>query len=139
MRLRCGRGGAVVAAVLLAAGLIGRTSGADAQGLPAGTARVCFMRPYEPYVSLAYTTLYANGAVIGVSRPGTTLCRDFAPGAYTFSVASYLPDTDQAQPAQLAPGMQIYFEVWTDPNLASGFAYNRDMFYLLPVPPPSYP
>lgn len=136
MRSRCVRAGAVIATALLAGGLICPAAAAFAEALPAGTARVCFARPYEPYTSLAYTTLYANGAAIGVSQPGTTLCRDFAPGAYTFSVDSYLPDLDEAQPAQLAPGMQIYFEVWVDPNFASGLKYRRDMFYLLPLPPP---
>lgn len=109
---------------------------AVAEAFAAGTARVCFMRPYEPHISLADTTLYANGTAIGISQPGTVLCRDFAPGGYTFSVASYLPDFGEALAAQLAPGMQIYFEVWTDPNFASGFNYRRDMFYLLPVLPP---
>ena len=123
------------------AATIGRSGAAAAQPVPAspiaaGRARVWFLRLYEPYVSLATPMLFVNGDPLTPSLPGTAFYRDYPPGTYTFSVDSYGTDYGQAQTVPLYPGEEVYFLVWCDPNWASGRNFQRDTFYVLPIPPP---
>ena len=90
----------------------------QAQSIEAGEARVWFLRQFDPALSLNPATIYANGAAIGTSRPGTAFAVDLAPGTYTFSVPNDLPDGQQAPTVQIIPGAQLYFNVdasdWVD-------------------------
>jgi len=106
-----------------------------APAIPAGMARVWFLRLYEPYVSLATPMLFVNGAPLTASQPGTAFYRDLVPGTYAFSVASY--GIDQGQTLPLFPDEEVYFIIWCDPFLASGRTYQRDTFYVVPLPPPA--
>ena len=45
--------------------------------IPAGMARVWFLRQFEPTESLASPMISANGAPVGLSEPGTAFIRDF--------------------------------------------------------------
>lgn len=87
--------------------------------IPAGLARVWFLRQFEPSESLATPMISANGVPVGISEPGTAFIRDFRPGTYTFTVPSYRVDSGQAATVQLVPGTQTYLEVqslrsWAD-------------------------
>jgi hypothetical protein len=104
--------------------------------IPSGMARVWFLRRNEPYVSLATPMLFINGAPLAPSVPGTAFYRDVAPGTYTFSVASYGIAYNQAQTVPLAAGDEVYFYIWCDPRWASGKDFQRDTFFVLPIPPP---
>ncbi|HTT80586.1 MAG TPA: hypothetical protein VMF86_12985 [Stellaceae bacterium] len=131
-----------IAALALLPAAIGWSHGAAAQPLPAprmppGRARVWFVRLYEPYVSLATPMMFVNGSPLGASVPGTVFYRDFPPGTYTFSVASYGIDYGQAPTVPLRPGEELYFIVWCDTFWASGRFFQRDTFYVLPIPPPT--
>ncbi|HEU0154674.1 MAG TPA: hypothetical protein VFQ82_01290 [Stellaceae bacterium] len=84
-------------------------------GVPAGTARVWFLRQTDAFgaIQSAAPMIFADGSPIGRSLPGTVFYRDFAPGAYTFTVEPYgqaLP-TGQALQATLAPGSETYLQV----------------------------
>jgi hypothetical protein len=140
-----GRRGFLGSMLALALGLpaaLGGSGLAAAQPLPAppippGTARVWFLRLYEPYVSLAMPMMFINGAPFVASEPGTVLYRDFPPGTYTFSVFSEGIDYNQTQTVPLLPGEELYFIVWCDTFWASGPNFQRDTFYVLPLPPPT--
>jgi hypothetical protein len=84
----------------------------------AGQARVWFLRDLDPALSFDMATIYANGAAIGESRPGTAFSVDLAPGTYTFTVPDDLPDGQQAPTVELTAGAQAYFNVdvndWVD-------------------------
>ncbi len=86
----------------------------QSQPIQAGEARVWFLREFDPGLSLATATIYANGVAIGQSRPGAAFSIDLAPGTYTFTVPNDLPDGDQAPTVQLAAGAQVYFNVAAD-------------------------
>ncbi len=131
-----------IAALALLPAVVGRSRSAAAQPPPAppippDRARVWFVRLFEPYVSLATPMMFINDAPFVPSQPGTVLYRDFPPGTYTFSVASYGIDYGQAQTVPLRPGEELYFMIWCDPLWASGRRFQRDTFYVLPLPPPT--
>jgi hypothetical protein len=101
------------------------------QPMPAGVARVWFLRQFEPAESLATPMIYVNGVPLAASQPGSAFFRDLTPGNYTFTVDSYGVDTNQAATLQLAPGMQPYLEIqslrsWDRFGDSSG----RDTFYV---------
>jgi len=103
---------------------------------PAGLARVWFLRQYQPYESLWTPMIYANGAPMIASMPGTIFYRDFPPGIYTFSVDSCGSDTNQFPTVTLTPGAQYEFEVqslesFKPPDCPSG----TGVFYVRPVQP----
>jgi hypothetical protein len=104
---------------------------AQLQPIPAGFARVWFLRQFEPAESLATPMIYVNGAPVAPSQPGAAFFRDLVPGSYTFTVDSYGVDTNQAATLQLVPGMQPYLEIqslrsWDRFGDSSG----RDTFYV---------
>jgi hypothetical protein len=104
------------------------------QPVPAGVARVWFLRQFEPAESLATPMIYVNGVPLAPSQPGSAFFRDLTPGNYTFTVDSYGVDTNQAATLQLVPGMQPYLEIqslrsWDRFGDSSG----RDTFYVRPI------
>jgi hypothetical protein len=134
------RRGALAGLVLLlciAAPLGGAAAAAAApiRPIPAAQARVWFLRQFAPTESLAAPMLFANAAPFAYSRPGTAFFRDFPPGTYTFSVASYGVDTGQAQTLRLVSGTQTYLEVQTLTGWSTGCNYARDTFYVREIPP----
>lgn len=120
----------------------GLASGADVAApearvsrIPAGLARVWFLRQFEPAESLSTPMISVNSAPLAASLPGTAFYRDFQPGTYTFTVDSYGVDANQAQTLRLAPGTQIYLEIQSLSSWASGLNYVRDTFYVRVISP----
>ena len=104
----------------------------EAPPIQARSARVWFLRQFEPAESLATPIISANGVPVGESLPGTVFLRDFTPGTYTFTVPSYGVDFGQAATVQLAAGTQTYLEVqslrsWAG---AGGDSFQRDTLYV---------
>jgi hypothetical protein len=98
-----------------------------------GEARVWFIRQFEPTESLARPMIYANGTPVAVSEPGGGFYRDFAPGAYRFTVDSYVRDSDQSAALQLVVGTETDLEVQSNRAWASsGDHSERDTFYVRP-------
>src|SRR5256885_6420605 len=62
---------------------------------PPGTARLVLYRALTYYDSTAMTTIYLNGAPVGVSQVGAVLYRDVVPGQYDISVFSPRPYPNQ--------------------------------------------
>lgn len=84
-------------------------------GAQPGTARVWILRQVDAFgaIQSAAPMVFANGAPIGRSLPGTVSYRDFTPGTYTFTVEPYgqaLP-TGQAYTVRLSPGSEAYLQV----------------------------
>jgi hypothetical protein len=101
------------------------------QPMPAGVARVWFLRQFEPAESFATPMIYVNGVPLAASQPGSAFFRDLTPGNYTFTVDSYGVDTNQAATLQLAPGMQPYLEIQSLRSWErSGDSSGRDTFYV---------
>jgi hypothetical protein len=92
----------------------------QSQPVSAAQARVWFLRPFDPALSFDPATIYANGAAIGESRPGTAFSVDLAPGTYTFTVPNDLSDGQQAPTVQLTSGAQVYFNVDADDWVDAG-------------------
>jgi len=100
-----------------------------------GTARVWFLRQFEPSESLASPMISANGTPVALSEPGTAFIRDFAPGTYTFTVPSYGVDFGQAATVQLVAGTQTYLEVQSLRSWAAcGDTCERDTLYVRAIP-----
>jgi hypothetical protein len=98
-----------------------------------GTARVWFIRQFEPSESTARPMIYANGTRVAPSEPGGAFYRDFSPGDYIFTVDSDGRDTNQATSLQLMLGTQTYLEIQSLHNWASNGGENgdaRDTFYV---------
>ncbi len=103
--------------------------------IPAGLARVWFLRQFEPGESLRTPMIFVNGAALASSLPGTAFYRDVVPGTYTFSVETCTVDTNQAATLGLAPGAQIDLEIQ---SLSSFYAYGclpADTFYVRVIAP----
>lgn len=103
---------------------------------PPGVARVWFLRQYQPAENLSTPWIYANGAPLATSQPGTIFYRDLAPGTYTFAVDTCGHDTNQVATVQLVPGSQVEFEVqslqsFTPPDCPP----HAGTFYVRPVAP----
>lgn len=75
--------------------------------LPPGQARIFFYRWLEPYESLTMSTVYLNGAPVGVSQNGAVLYRDVAPGQYFISVFSQGTYPDQFKTVTVAAGQVL--------------------------------
>lgn len=103
---------------------------------PPGLARVWFLRQFEPGENLSMPMIYADGAPISASVPGTIFYRDFPPGTYTFTVDTCGADVNQFPTVQLVPGAQAEFEVqslqsFTPPDCPR----EAGTFYVRPVQP----
>ena len=110
---------------------VGKAAQAKLQPLPAGVARVWFLRQFEPAENLATPMIYINGVPVAPSQPGAAFFRDLAPGIYTFTVDTYGVDTNQAATLQLVAGMQPYLEIQSLRSwYRSGDSSGRDTFYV---------
>ena len=109
--------------------------GAQIPQIPSGMARVWFLRQFQPAESLATPMISVNGVPVAASEPGGAFYRDFPPGSYTFTVASYGIDIGQAQTSQLAPGMAVFVEIQSLSSWASGDEGRHDTFYARAVSP----
>jgi hypothetical protein len=108
-----------------------------------GMARVWFLRgsitPNGAVQAFA-PMIYANGAPVANIPIGTGFYRDFAPGAYRFTVEPYGLPTSQATVLQLAPGMQAYLQVdwvasWTQGYAPASWSFAPNMFAILTMAP----
>jgi hypothetical protein len=95
-------------------------------------ARVWFLRQFQPGENLSTPMIYANGAPLTSSQPGTIFYRDLAPGTYTFAVESCGTDVNQEHTLQLPPGGHAELEIqslqsFTPPDcpMGSGTFYVR--------------
>ena len=117
----------------------------DAEAEPAanpGLARVWFLWPSDSptgYDNGAAPTIYANETPLGAIRGGSKFFRDFAPGAYRFTVDPFGQPTRQALTLQLAPGTQSFIEVQWAPTWEEGYPSGRGMmassFFVLNMSP----
>jgi hypothetical protein len=99
-------------------------------------ARIWFLRQFQPGESLSTPMIYANGAPLMSSQPGTIFYRDLAPGTYTFAVESCGTDVNQEHTLQLPPGGHAELEIqslqsFTPPDCPRG----SGTFYVRAVAP----
>jgi hypothetical protein len=88
----------------------------QAPPIPAGQARVWFLRQLLPGTAFHPPMVYVNGSPIAVAGEGTVFYRDFAPGKYVFSVENCLPERGTSQTMTLTPDMQVALLVNSDEN-----------------------
>lgn len=103
--------------------------------LPPGSARVWFLRQYEPSESLRTPMIYLNGAPLANSQPGTVFYRDLPAGTYNFSVESCTTDTGQTQTLNLAPGNQIDLEIQSLSSFHAWGCMVKETFYVRQIDP----
>lgn len=83
---------------------------------PPGTARLVLYRPLTYYDTTAMTTVYFNGAPVGVSQVGSVFYRDVAPGQYDISVWSPGVYPNQFKSVVVAAGDSFYARIDTLPK-----------------------
>jgi len=106
-------------------------------------ARVWFLRgsiTTNPAVQAFAPMIYANGAPVAAMPVATAFYRDFAPGAYRFTVQPYGLPTPQATSLQLAPGTESFLDVdwvpsWTQGYPEASWNFNPNTFAILPMGP----
>jgi len=111
--------------------------------IPPGWARIWFYRDLGIYESQSEPYIRLNGVAVGVSQPGAAFYRDVAPGYYTISADSYLPDHFQDAIVGLAAGQEAFAKILpSDPWIEGGGGgrggggnYRRDTFYVWLFPP----
>src|SRR5438067_58098 len=96
--------------------LLGTGTGADAayppaaqyvsSAAPANQARIWFYRVANPYDSTGTPYVRLNGAVVGVSQPGTAFFVDVPPGHYHLSADSFGEDYNQTRDIDIGPGCE---------------------------------
>jgi hypothetical protein len=101
--------------------------------IPAGFARVWFLRQFEPSESLQTPMIFVNDAPLASSQPGTIFFRDFAPGTYAFSVETCSHDSNQVARPSLAPGSETYLEIQVLTSFNSPDCFD-DTFYVRAIP-----
>ena len=79
--------------------------------VPSTMARIFLYRWLEPYDSTDPAIAYFNGKEVAVSRPGSVLYRDVAPGRYTVSIFSRGRYPDQFKTVVLRPGETAYARI----------------------------
>ncbi len=84
--------------------------------------------------------IYANGAPFANIPQGTGFYRDFAPGAYRFTVEPFGLPTGQATTIQLAAGTESYLQVdwvasWTQGYAPASWNFSPNTFAILAMPP----
>ncbi len=89
---------------------------------PPGTARLIFYRALTLYDSTAMTTVFLNGAPVGVSQVGTLFYRDVPPGRYDITVFSTRTYPNQFKTVVVAPGDVYFARIDTLPKLACTLA-----------------
>jgi Protein of unknown function (DUF2846) len=128
----------LLAGVLLAAGCAAPPPSTQIP-LPAGQARIWFYRDWLPSESLNLANIDVNGSYFGAVANGTAFYRDVPPGRYHIAPVSFVPNANQDQNIDLAPGQQLYIKVvssvaWGSDNSASR-DFQRDAFYAWVIPP----
>ena len=118
---------------------------AQIPAIPAGTARVWFLRGWDApsgqnFVFAADPVVYANGASVGSLRTGTSFFRDLPPGTYTFTVQPFGLPTPQATTLQLAAGTQTYVQAqwvasWQFGYPEADFSFAPNTFAILAMSP----
>jgi len=106
----------------------------QAPPVPAGLARVWFLRQLIPGSAMDAPMIYANGGTVAISPEGSAFYRDFSPGTYVFSVENCLPEPQTSYSLVLNPGNQFALEVQSDENGAWDCEPSQ-ISYLRPVPP----
>jgi hypothetical protein len=101
--------------------------------IPAGVARVWFLRQFEPSESLQTPMIFVNGAPLTSSQPGTIFFRDFTPGLYAFSVETCSRDFNQVARPSLTPGSETYLEIQSLTSFTSPDCVD-DTFYVRAIP-----
>ena len=122
------------------AGSIPAAMAADIQVPPPnpGTARVWFLRPAGANSNAlgAAPMIYANGTPVADIPANAAFYRDFAPGAYRFTVQPYDSPNKKADTVQLAPGTQTYLEVQWIPTWEEGYSTGgRHSFFVVNMSP----
>jgi hypothetical protein len=119
----------------LAAGPSVAEAAAQIPPIPAGLARVWFLRQFQPSEGLRTPMIFINGAALASSVPGTAFYRDVVPGTYTFSVETCTIDTNQAATLNLAPGSVIDLEIQSLSSFRSWDCPIADTFYVRVISP----
>jgi hypothetical protein len=110
----------------------------QAPPVPAGQARVWFLRQLLPGTIVTPPTVYVNGAPIARSAEGTAFYRDFAPGRYAFTVENCLQQANTGQTMTLQPNTQYAIEIQQDDNSAWD-CYPAQVSYLRQLQPNQVP
>jgi len=84
--------------------------------------------------------IYANGAPVATIPQGSGFYRDFAPGAYQFTVQPFGLPTAQATTVQLAAGTENYLNVdwvasWTQGYPPASWNFAPNTFAILTMAP----
>jgi hypothetical protein len=80
--------------------------------------------------------VYANGTPVADIPANAAFYRDFAPGAYRFTVQPYGSPNNKADTVQLAPGTQTYLEVQWIPTWEEGYSTGgRHSFFVVNMSP----
>jgi hypothetical protein len=103
--------------------------------IASGMARVWFLRQFVPSEGLRTPMIFVNGAPLASSLSGTVFYRDFAAGAYTFTVETCTIDSNQAAALNLAPGSQTDLEIQSLSSFYSWGCLANDTFYVRPISP----
>jgi hypothetical protein len=103
--------------------------------VPAGMARVWFLRQYEPSETLQTPMIFVDDRPLTNSVPGTAFYRDFSPGSHTFSVETCTRDFNQATTLSLMPGTVAELEVQSLQSMQSFGCLVARTFYIRPVAP----
>ena len=106
--------------------------------LQPGMARVWVLRqPNAPAgnVAAADPTVFANGAPLAQSAPGTVFFHDFQPGAYRFTVRPSGASANLGDTLQFAPGTEAYVQVRRVPNRGTGSTASGAGFAVLTMSP----
>jgi hypothetical protein len=90
----------------------------QAPPLAPGQARVWFLRQLTPGTAMHAPMIYANGKPLAIMPEGTVFYRDFAPGAYVFTVENCLPEPQTSYTLTLGTGNEFALEVQSDENSA---------------------
>ncbi len=132
-----------VGAALLLSACAGEPGGARypevAQSLPAvpaGKARIYFLRDYEPYESLARPSIYLNDRKAATSEPGGVSYRDVAPGRYEIKVDSPGMYPNQFKTVSLASGDVRYVKIESLRSWESSQDFSQDTFVVALIDPP---
>ena len=142
MKSALGTPRAVAATLVLMVAAAGSAASAatpdQAPPVPAGQARVWFLRQLLPGTQFHPPMIYVNGAPIATSAEGTAFYRDFVPGQYAFGVENCVPQAGTDQTMNLQPNAQYAIEVTQDDN-GHWDCMPPQISYLRQVPPQRVP
>ena len=103
--------------VIAIAGIANPASAASpdqAPPIPAGLARLWFVRALNPGSAMNAPMLYANGAPLGISSQGTAFFRNLAPGTYVIAVANCQPGAQRSLTVPIDAGNDFALQVQQD-------------------------